>query len=62
MTQDRLFDVVIVGAGLAGAATAAVLGRQGLCVALVDPRPISSPAFRPKRSSLIRRICFAGWA
>jgi NADPH-dependent 2,4-dienoyl-CoA reductase/sulfur reductase-like enzyme len=51
VTQNPLFDVVIVGAGLAGAATAAVLGRQGWRVALVDPRPVSPPA---TRSLLIR--------
>jgi 2-polyprenyl-6-methoxyphenol hydroxylase-like FAD-dependent oxidoreductase len=61
VAQNPLFDVVIVGAGLAGAATAAVLGRQGWRVALVDPRPVSSPAFKaekiePDQADLLRRL------
>ena len=61
MTQNPLFDVVVVGAGLAGAATAAVLGRQGLRVALVDPRPASAPAFKaekiePDQADLLREL------
>lgn len=61
MTQNPCFDVVIVGAGLAGAATAAVLGRQGLRVALVDPRAVSPPAFKaekvePDQADLLRRL------
>ena len=61
MTQNPLFDVVVVGAGLAGAATAAVLGRQGLRVALVDPRPVSAPAFKaekiePDQADLLREL------
>jgi len=54
-------DVVIVGAGLAGAATAAVLGRQGRRVALVDPRPVSPSTFKaekiePDQADLLRRL------
>ena len=61
MTESPRFDVVIVGAGLAGAATAAALGRQGRRVALVDPRPVSSPAFKaekiePDQADLLRRL------
>ena len=61
VTQNPLFDVVIVGAGLAGAATAAVLGRQGWRVTLVDPRPVSPPAFKaekiePDQADLLRRL------
>ena len=61
MTRNPLLDVVIVGAGLAGAATAAVLGRQGRRVALVDPRPVSPPAFKaekiePDQADLLRRL------
>ena len=60
MTYDPLFDVLIVGAGLAGAA-AAVLARLGLRVALVDPRPVSPPAFKaekiePDQADLLRRL------
>ena len=61
VTRNRLLDVVIVGAGLAGAATAAVLGRQGRRVALVDPRPVSPSAFKaekiePDQAALLRRL------
>ena len=50
-----------MGAGLAGVATATVLGRQGRRVALVDPRPVSSPAFKaekiePDQADLLRRL------
>jgi 2-polyprenyl-6-methoxyphenol hydroxylase-like FAD-dependent oxidoreductase len=46
---------------LAGAATAAVLGRQGLRLALVDPRPVAAPAFKaekvePDQADLLRRL------
>jgi 2-polyprenyl-6-methoxyphenol hydroxylase-like FAD-dependent oxidoreductase len=55
------FDVVIVGAGLAGASAAVVLGRQGRRVALVDPRPMYPPAFKaekiePDQADLFRRL------
>jgi 2-polyprenyl-6-methoxyphenol hydroxylase-like FAD-dependent oxidoreductase len=61
VTRNPLFDVVIVGAGLAGAATAAVLGRQGRRVALVDPRPVAPPMFKaekiePDQADLLRRL------
>lgn len=35
------FDVVIVGIGMVGAALAALLGRDGLSVAMVDARPFA---------------------
>jgi 2-polyprenyl-6-methoxyphenol hydroxylase-like FAD-dependent oxidoreductase len=59
VTYDLLFDVLIVGAGLAGAAAAAVLGRLGLRVALVDPRLVSPPVFKaekiePDQADLLR--------
>jgi 2-polyprenyl-6-methoxyphenol hydroxylase-like FAD-dependent oxidoreductase len=38
------YDVIIVGARVAGAATAALLGRQGLRVLLVDRAPLPGPA------------------
>lgn len=43
------FDVIVVGAGLAGACTAAILGRQGHKVALVDPKAEYSPAFKAEK-------------
>jgi len=43
------FDIIIVGAGFAGAATATVLGRQGFRVALIDPRPDYPPEFKAEK-------------
>jgi 2-polyprenyl-6-methoxyphenol hydroxylase-like FAD-dependent oxidoreductase len=42
-------DVVIVGAGLAGATAAVLLARQGLKVTLVDPRKEFPPLFRAEK-------------
>jgi 2-octaprenyl-6-methoxyphenol hydroxylase len=42
MNQQR-YQVVVVGAGLVGAATALALGRQGLRVALVERQPPQAP-------------------
>jgi 2-polyprenylphenol 6-hydroxylase len=42
VTVDR-YQVVIVGAGLVGAATALALGRQGLRVALIERQPPAVP-------------------
>jgi 2-polyprenyl-6-methoxyphenol hydroxylase-like FAD-dependent oxidoreductase len=39
-------DVVIVGGGLAGSLTAAMLGRAGIDAVLIDPRPEYPPEFR----------------
>lgn len=55
------FDVVIVGAGLAGASAAAILGRQPLRVAIVDPRETYPPAFKaekiePDQAALFREL------
>ncbi len=38
MNANRLFDVVVVGAGMVGAATAALLARAGFSVAIVEHR------------------------
>ena len=43
MTAER-YQVVIVGAGLVGAAAALALGRQGLRVALVERQPAAVPS------------------
>jgi 2-polyprenyl-6-methoxyphenol hydroxylase-like FAD-dependent oxidoreductase len=42
----RHVDVAIVGGGLAGSATAAMLGRAGISAALIDPHPVYPPDFR----------------
>ncbi len=39
-------DVAIVGAGLAGATAAAMLGKAGYDVALIDPHEVHPPEFR----------------
>ncbi|MGO1693645.1 MAG: FAD-dependent oxidoreductase, partial [Marinobacter sp.] len=50
MTQA--FDIVIVGAGMVGAALATGLGRDGLSVAMVDRAP--APMFNPETAPDIR--------
>lgn len=39
-------DIVIIGGGLAGSTTAAMLGRTGASVALIDPHKVYPPDFR----------------
>ena len=60
----RHVDVAIAGGGLAGAATAAMLGRAGLDVAVVDPHPVYPFDFRSEKISgpqvhLLRRTGLA---
>ncbi len=64
MADPRSFDLVIVGAGIAGAALAASLRGHGLSIALVEGRPLdacplSSPApeasYDPRVSALTAR-------
>lgn len=64
MPDARSFDVVIVGAGIAGAALAASLRERGLNLALVEGRPLqacplasSAPeaSFDPRVSALTER-------
>ncbi len=45
----RQVDVAIVGGGLAGATAAAMLGRAGVAVALVDPHPVFPFDFRSEK-------------
>jgi 2-polyprenyl-6-methoxyphenol hydroxylase-like FAD-dependent oxidoreductase len=42
----RDVDIAIVGAGIAGSLAAAMLGRAGYCVALIDIRRVHLPEFR----------------
>lgn len=42
----RTTDVAIVGGGLGGSLTAAMLGRAGIDAILVDPHPVYPPDFR----------------
>ena len=42
----RYTDVAIVGGGLAGSTTAAMLGRAGVSAVLIDPHPIYPPELR----------------
>ncbi|HEX7882942.1 MAG TPA: NAD(P)/FAD-dependent oxidoreductase [Afipia sp.] len=39
-------DVVVIGAGLAGSTTAAMLGRAGIRTTLIDPHPVYPPDLR----------------
>jgi 2-polyprenyl-6-methoxyphenol hydroxylase-like FAD-dependent oxidoreductase len=45
----RHFDVAIVGGGLAGSTTAAMLGRAGHRAVLVDPHPLYPKDFRSEK-------------
>jgi len=62
---ERL-DVVVVGAGVAGAALATALARTGLRIALVDRSPRCRPCFKaekvePDQADLLRELgLFAG--
>ncbi len=47
----RQVDIAIAGAGLAGATAAAMLGRAGFSVAVVDPHPVYPPDFRSEKLS-----------
>ncbi len=42
-------EVIVAGAGLAGAVASAVLGQQGRRVILVDPRPSYPPVFKAEK-------------
>jgi 2-polyprenyl-6-methoxyphenol hydroxylase-like FAD-dependent oxidoreductase len=58
------FDIIIVGAGFAGAAAATVLGRERFRVALIDPRRDYPPEFKaekiePDHADALRRLHLA---
>jgi 2-polyprenyl-6-methoxyphenol hydroxylase-like FAD-dependent oxidoreductase len=44
----RYTDIAIVGGGLAGSTTAAMLGRAGISAILIDPHPVYPPTFASK--------------
>ena len=65
MSGDRLFDVVVVGAGMVGAAAAALLARAGFSVAVIeshepvpvdpaDPVGLRVSAFSPGSMDVLR--------
>jgi 2-polyprenyl-6-methoxyphenol hydroxylase-like FAD-dependent oxidoreductase len=47
----RYTDIAIVGGGLAGSTTAAMLGRAGISAILIDPHPVYPPDFRVEKLS-----------
>jgi len=64
VSETHEFDCVIVGAGLAGAAAAVVMGRDGVRVAIVDPRTSCLPTFKaekiePDQVELLHRLGLA---
>ena len=47
----RYTDIAVIGGGLAGATTAAMLGRMGVATILVDPHSVYPPDFRVEKIS-----------
>src|ERR1700722_1210248 len=47
----RYTDIAIVGGGLAGSTTAAMLGRAVISAILIDPHPAYPPDFRVEKLS-----------
>jgi 2-polyprenyl-6-methoxyphenol hydroxylase-like FAD-dependent oxidoreductase len=61
MNPPPIWDVVMVGAGLAGVSAATVLGRQGVRVAVIDPRETYPACFKaekiePDQADLLRKF------
>jgi 2-octaprenyl-6-methoxyphenol hydroxylase len=62
-TMAQTFDVIVAGAGIAGASLALELAHGGLAVALVDPQPFEAqvaPTF-DGRASAIAYSSFRAW-
>lgn len=61
-----MYDVVIIGGGLAGSSAASYLSKEGLKVVLFEKKKISSPACRrivvARGKSCIARIGIASLA
>src|SRR5882757_5232294 len=47
--MTRYTDIAIIGGGLAGSTTAAMLGRAGVPAILIDPHPTYPPDFRVEK-------------
>jgi 2-polyprenyl-6-methoxyphenol hydroxylase-like FAD-dependent oxidoreductase len=47
----KYIDIAIVGGGLAGSISAAMLGRSGISAVLIDPHPQYPPGFRVEKLS-----------
>jgi 2-polyprenyl-6-methoxyphenol hydroxylase-like FAD-dependent oxidoreductase len=60
----RHTDIAIIGGGLAGSAAAAMLGRAGFPVLVIDPNAVSPPDFRCEKldGSQVRVLCKTGLA
>jgi 2-polyprenyl-6-methoxyphenol hydroxylase-like FAD-dependent oxidoreductase len=52
----RYTDIAIVGGGLAGSTTAAMLGRAGISAILIDPHPVYPPDFRVEKLSGCQQV------
>jgi 2-polyprenyl-6-methoxyphenol hydroxylase-like FAD-dependent oxidoreductase len=52
----RYTDIAIVGGGLAGSTTAAMLGHAGISAILVDPHPVYPPDFRVEKLSGLEQV------
>src|SRR5438309_10949477 len=49
VVRDSYIDIIVVGAGLAGATAALVLDKQGWRVTLIDPRATCPPVFKAEK-------------
>jgi 2-octaprenylphenol hydroxylase len=50
MAEAQRFDIVVVGAGIAGSALAAALSGKGLAIALVEAQSLQRPELPPERN------------